>query len=75
MTTNQMKTCIICLNTIQRDHVKTHIKRHIPKIDELNEQDIHEISLKYSSFTFQKLENYVLSQMEKYEKKLFLEEN
>ena len=70
-----MKTCLICLNTIRRDHVKTHIKRHIPKIEELDEQDIHEISLKYSSSNFQKLENYVLSQMENFERNFFLEEN
>ena len=70
-----MKTYLIYLNTIRRDHVKTHIKRHFPKIEELDEQDIHEISQKYSSSNFQKLENYVLSQMENIEKKLFLEEN
>ena len=44
MSTNQMKTCLICLNTIRRDHVKTHIKRHFPKIEELDEHEIHEIS-------------------------------
>ena len=64
-----MKTCLICLNTIRRDHVKTHIKRHFPKIEELDEQEIHEISQKYSSSNFQKLENNVLSQMENFEKK------
>ena len=64
-----MKTCLICLNTIRRDHVKTHIKRHFPKIEELDEHEIHDISQKYSSSNFQKLENNVLSQMEKFEKK------
>ena len=65
-----MKTCLICLNTIRRDHLKTHIKRHIRKIEEVDEQDIHEISVKYSSFNFEKLEKYVLSQMEKFEVKI-----
>ena len=64
-----MKTCLLCLNTIRRDHVKTHIKRHFPKIEELDEHEIHEISQKYSSSNFQKLENNVLSQMEKFEEK------
>ena len=72
MTTNQMKTCLICLNTIRRDHLKTHVKRYIPKIEELDKQDIHDISLKYSSSNFQKLENYVLYQMEKFERKIVL---
>ena len=68
-----MKTCLICLNTNRRDHVKTHIKRHFSKIKELDEQDIHEISEKYSSSNFQKLENYVLTQMKNFERKF--EEN
>ena len=67
-----MKTCLICLNTIRRDHLKTHIKRHIRKIEEVDEQDIHEISVKYSSSNFEKLEKYVLCQMEKFEIKFFL---
>ena len=75
MTTNQIKTCLICLNTIRRDHVKTHIKRHFPKIEELDEHDNHDISQKYSSSNFQKLENNVLYHMEKFGKKMFLEEN
>ena len=72
MSTNQMKTCLICLNTIGRDHLKTHMKRHIRKIEEVDDKDIHEISVKYSSSNFEKLEKYVLCQMEKFESKIVL---
>ena len=67
-----MKTCLICLNRIGRDRLKTHMKRHIRKIEEVDDEDIHEISVKYSSSNFEKLENDVLCQMEKFESKIVL---
>ena len=67
-----MKTYLKCLNTIGRDHLKTHMKRHIRKIEEGDEKDIHEISVKYSSSNFQKLKNYFLSQMEIFQEKIVL---
>ena len=75
MNTNIMKTCLICVKTMRRDHLKTHMKSHICKIGEVDEKDIQEISVKYSSSNFEKLEKYVLCQMENLKEKLFLEEN
>ena len=72
MNTNAMKTCLICVKTMRRDHLKTHMKSHICQIEEFDDEDINEISVKYSSSNFEKLEKFVLSENSKFERKIVL---
>ena len=67
-----MKTCLICVKTMRRDHLKTHMKSHICQIEEFDDEDINEISVKYSSSNFEKLEKFVLSENSKFERKIVL---